>query len=190
MESHCLLVKRSRVQFPALPLEIFSSGELVHGMYRLGISVFKCPLSMFCSMLCLEEVPDLCWLKVWGGPPIVTMMLCEVHRNSNLSHCDKWYKRALKRSNIRRILKIVNLQDCCTLDYKMYPIIYDYPYWRKCYNVVCFRGESKSNILRKTVEANLLIWQSQDQFSEHESKVKSSRPSLQPTWNFEEAAIE
>ena len=34
-----------------IAIECFSSEELFHGIYGLGVSVFHCPLSMFCHLL-------------------------------------------------------------------------------------------------------------------------------------------
>jgi hypothetical protein len=39
---------------------LFYRGELFHGMYGLGVSVFLCLLSMVSSVLFSEEAPALC----------------------------------------------------------------------------------------------------------------------------------
>ena len=45
-----------------------SSGELFDGAYGFSVSVFQCPLLIFCPMLSLVKAPD-CW-TIYQGRPI------------------------------------------------------------------------------------------------------------------------
>ena len=44
------------------------------------VSKFKCPLSMFCSKLSLEEAPELSCLQIREVPPVVFIFLYVVHK--------------------------------------------------------------------------------------------------------------
>ena len=62
-----LLIK-DHGSIPGSAVQFFSCLELSHGMYDIGDPVFHCPLSIFCPMLSLEEIPALCWPQVKGSP--------------------------------------------------------------------------------------------------------------------------
>ena len=54
---------------------LLSSLELFHGIYKLGVSVFHCPLSMFRPVLSSEEAPALCWPLDRGSLPVVSVFI-------------------------------------------------------------------------------------------------------------------
>ena len=41
----------------------------LHKRERMGVSVFQCPLFMFCTVLSSEKVPAFCSPQVRGAPP-------------------------------------------------------------------------------------------------------------------------
>ena len=45
---------------PGSAVGFLSSRELFHGMYRLAVPLFRCPLFMLCPVLSSEEVSVLC----------------------------------------------------------------------------------------------------------------------------------
>ena len=86
------LDKRSRVCFPALPWDV-SLVDTSHGIYELGVLVFRCPLSIFCPVFVSEETSPLCW------PLVVSVFLYVVLRKLKiLWHRDKWYKEEEEKS--------------------------------------------------------------------------------------------
>jgi hypothetical protein len=48
-----------------------SDEKLFYDMYRLGVSVFQCPLLMFCLVMFSEQALALYLPQVRGGLPIV-----------------------------------------------------------------------------------------------------------------------
>ena len=64
-------------------VKFLHSDELFHGLYKLVVSVFYCPLSMFCPVVYSENTPAPCRQQVRGGPPVVSLFKYVVHRNSS-----------------------------------------------------------------------------------------------------------
>ena len=65
---------------PGSKVWFFSTGELFHGIHRLGVS-YSLPMS--CPMFSLEKAFALCWLQVTSGPTVVSVFVYVIHRNVN-----------------------------------------------------------------------------------------------------------